>query len=55
MIRWKGINEADLVPAKVARLHCPNLVIQFYEERLLWHSNSKDEDLDEEHEVITLE
>ncbi|XP_059618410.1 chromobox protein homolog 1-like isoform X2 [Phlebotomus argentipes] len=38
LIKWKGTDKAELIPAKEANIKFPQAVIAFYEQRLIWHS-----------------
>ena len=44
VMKWKGTDGEDLVPAKKANVQCPGIVIQYYEERIIFHSSSYVED-----------
>ncbi len=39
LVQWKSSNKATLIPSKLARQKCPQLVIDFYEQRLTWHTD----------------
>jgi len=40
LIKWKGVNDAELVPSKIANVKIPQMVISFYEARLTWSTVS---------------
>jgi len=41
LVQWKNSNKAMLIPNKLARSKIPQLVIDFYEQRLAWHTEKE--------------
>merc|ERR1711864_49955 len=49
LLRWKGTKETDFVNAKEVKLKVPQVVIEFYEEKLNWFKDDgegREEDLE---------
>lgn len=44
LVKWKGLKKVDLVQADEANEKCPSVVIQYYEKRLEWIPESKNDD-----------
>lgn len=38
LIKWKGVEKADLVPAREANVKFTDMVVKFYEDRIQWHA-----------------
>jgi len=36
-LKFQGLDEADLITAKEAYVMCPQLILEFYKEKLTWH------------------
>jgi hypothetical protein len=40
LVKWVGLDEAELVSSREANVKMPQTVIKFYEERLSWQSSN---------------
>jgi len=38
-IKWKDIEECDLIEAEEAYSMCPQFFLEFFEQRLTWHND----------------
>ena len=50
LIKWKGSDETDFVLVKDAKLKIPQIVLEFYEEKLGWFKNESNEDSQDDDE-----
>lgn len=39
LMKWKGCEEADLVPARQVNIRCPEIVINYYENKIPWYTS----------------
>ncbi|XP_033172974.1 chromobox protein homolog 1 [Drosophila mauritiana] len=46
LMQWKGCDQAGLVPATVLNNRCPQMVIAFYEERIVFKDDCDEDSLD---------
>ncbi|KAH0950708.1 hypothetical protein HN011_001861 [Eciton burchellii] len=43
LMQWKGTDVVDLVSSKEANITCPQVVIQFYKDRMTWNVTKSSE------------
>lgn len=46
LMMWKNCKEADLVPASQVNVRCPEVVINYYENKQLWYTKETVIELD---------
>lgn len=39
LVKWKGVDEAELIAAKEVKIKFPHIVNEFFKERLNWNQN----------------
>ncbi|XP_048191382.1 chromobox protein homolog 3-like [Perognathus longimembris pacificus] len=43
LMKWKDLDEPEMVLAREANVKCPQIVIAFYEEKIIWEAASEDD------------
>uniref|UniRef100_A0A3Q3W0Z0 Heterochromatin protein 1 n=1 Tax=Mola mola TaxID=94237 RepID=A0A3Q3W0Z0_MOLML len=43
LIKWKNSDDVALLPAREASARCPQMVIDFYEQKLTWHCGDEEQ------------
>lgn len=41
LVKWKNMSKADLISAKIAKIACPQTIIAFFEDKIVWGENSE--------------
>ena len=47
LVKWRGTEETDFVNAKEAKAKIPQMVIDFYEEKLAWFTGEESQEEEE--------
>ena len=44
LVKWKGANDADFVDSREVKMKIPQVVLDFYEEKLNWFNDAEGND-----------